>query len=231
MDIRAGSPPHQPPHQLSHQPAQRTLGRGRRSSPIHDTIAAVLPRLRWWVSRRPAMVWATVALLAGWCALVVSAEHRAARDERDRWGTPATVWVARHTIERGQSIVAEARSYPSQVVPAAAVTQSPAGAVAVDVIAAGQIVTTFDVTDAGLAGLIPAGHVAVDIPVALGDNGWAAGNRVQLFAEGLLLGTGEIVAVDAQHVTVAVPDDAAAAVAHAVHDNLVTLALSATPRR
>ena len=183
--------------------------------------------IRWWLARARWPVWAALAglaLTAGW----ITGRHVTALDgARRSWGQARPVWVATVTVEPGQPVRAERRSYPAAVVPPSAVTSLGDTPVAQHRIAAGSMLTGVDLAPAGAAALIPAGWIAV--PVADESATFRPGDSVVAFADGHLIATGVVTAVTAQHVTLAVPAPSAAGLAAASADGRDTLGLRATP--
>lgn len=112
--------------------------------------------------------------------------------ERDAWGTPATVWVARSDIGIGQPIDAEPRRVPSALRPDAAV-DDPAGAVARQVIGRGEIVVTADVArrDDELA-VVPKGWLVAPVEESP-RSGVRPGDRVSVASDGIVVADEAIV--------------------------------------
>ena len=113
------------------------------------------------------------------------------------------------------------------MVPAGAVEVAPDNTVARQRIGTGEIITDIDVAAPGPAGLIPDGWVAFAVPVTSAR--WATGDHVRVYAAGQFVATGMVVDASDSQVMVAVPVDAAPALATALQADTVTLALTPTP--
>jgi len=187
----------------------------------------VVTRVRLLLVRRPWVWWSAVGLTAVVVGIAVSGAVRRLDEQRRAWGERRTVWVASATVAPGETLLAEARTYPVAMIPAAAVTELPAAAVARQRVAAGEVVVGDDVTPAGTPGLVPRGWVAVPIPQRSAVA--RVGDAVAAFADGRRLADGVVVATGEEHVVVAVPADAAAAVAQAVPGGAVVIGLLAAP--
>lgn len=184
----------------------------------------LLARLRVELARRPWIYWLVVAALAALVALGVA--HALARVDAARraWGQQVTVWVAVADAEPGQPVVARRAVMPRAAVPARVATGDPTRAVARQRIAAGAVITTFDVVVPGPAGLIPDGWVAIAAPVTTGH--FADGDRVVVFAADRSLGDGVVVDHTDSDVMVAVPAAIAGDLAASVLAGSVVIALA-----
>ena len=186
----------------------------------------LLARLRLLLVRHPWVWWAAVVVAAVVIGVAVGGAVRRLDDERGAWGERRDVWVTTAAAAPGDPVVAERRSYPLAVVPADAVTERPTG-VAHQRLAAGEVLVAADVVATGVPGLVPPGWVGV--PVAQRASVAGVGDAVTAFADGRRLGDGIVVAADAEQVVIAVPADAAAAVAQAVPGGAVVVGLLGEP--
>ena len=179
---------------------------------------SIAARLRLGLARSPWLYWAIVAVLAGTAGLLVMRAASGVDAARQSWGETRQVFVARQAIEPGGALDASVSRHemPSPVVPADAVTDLDAEAVARQRIAAGEIVVAHDVSpSAAPQSLIPAGWLAVAVaePVA---SGATVGDAVSVATGGIVVAPdGLVVAVVGEALLVAVPADEAAQVAQA----------------
>jgi hypothetical protein len=183
----------------------------------------LLPRARTLLARHPVVWWAVVVALGVISGVSTAGALGRVDAARRSWGAGRAVWVASAAVAPGDPLVAERHVYPVAVVPASAVTSSPAGSAARERVAAGEVIVAADVDATGLAGLIPPGSVA--IAVATASPQLHPGDGVAVFANGVRLADGMVVAVSSEQVVVAVPASAAAELAVAVPTNAVVLAL------
>lgn len=154
--------------------------------PRHRGAAAY----RRLVARHPWIHWLVVVGLA-----VATAAHVLARDDRVEqaratWGDTRPVLVAERAIAPGEPLVASVRDVPVAIAPDAVVVP-PSGSDAITYTARqhlvpGDIVTTVDVVGDGPLPLLPPGWLAVPI-VESPPSGAAAGDRVQLASDGLVV--------------------------------------------
>lgn len=168
-------------------------------------------RLRWTLARHPILYW----LLVGSVGLVVTSSVRRAVDgattARDRWGTSVVAYVTAGFVERGSTVIAEARDVPLAMLPDGALVDAPPpGAVAAHDLAAGDIL---DSTDVATSGAVPATWVVLSVSTPA--PGLVAGDTVAVLGAGALLCDGTVVAVgpategDAPSIEVAMPGDCA----------------------
>lgn len=183
----------------------------------------LLPRIRSTLARHPLLWWATVGALAVLCGVLVAGAMRRVDEQRRAWGATRPVWVATAALAPGEPLEFERRDYPVAMLPSAAVTSSPVGAVAHQRVAAGEVIVAGDVSTGGLAGLIPPGSVAVAVPARASQ--FHVGDGIVAFANGERLANGQVVGVEAEQVLVAVPADAAPALTLALPAGAVVLAL------
>jgi len=187
-----------------------------------------LARVRHLLARRPWLYWLAVSSVAIACGLVAARAVAAVEDERQAWGSPRTVVVAAHDLAPGDALDGATleRAVPLPMVPPDALAAPPAGAVARQRVAAGEMLVGHDIAaTAGPQALIPPGWQAVAVaePVATGA---AVGDRVVAAGGGIVLApSGVVVAVLAEGVLVAVPSADAPAVAQAATTGELTLLL------
>jgi Flp pilus assembly protein CpaB len=187
------------------------------------------------------------ALLAVVTAWVVGTTVAGAEADRRRWGEERTVAVAVHRIAPGTVLDGgdmRFERWPAGVVPEGALDALPVGAVAIDLIVPGEAVVASRLAPDGLRGLtalLPPGWRAFAVPSGPGALRLERGDLVDVLATlepAAAGGTGdeptvlvaesaEVLAVDEQSVTVAVPADAAGDMAFALASATVTLALRA----
>jgi Flp pilus assembly protein CpaB len=186
-----------------------------------------------------------VLVLVG--ASVLQRTAATAIDARHRWGQERTVVVARHRIAMGEVIDSDAittESWPTALVPAGAIEQSPVGLTVVAAIEPGEAVLQARIAPDGLHGiaaLVPPGWRAMAVPVGPVVVALTVGDRVDLIAgfdaasasadQAPAFAVAEnaiVVAVDEQRVTVAVREEDATRVAFAIVAGTVVPALRAT---
>jgi Flp pilus assembly protein CpaB len=197
--------------------------------------------------RRRSIHWLLAVLLAVVTAWTVSATVAGAEAARRRWGEERTVVVATRSLEPGTVIApgdVRQERWPSGVVPEGALDTLPVGLVATDPIVPGEAVVASRLAPDGLHGLaalLPAGWRAFAVPSGPGALRVEQGDVVDVLATlepaaaggtgdeptVLLAGAAEVLAVDEQSVTIAVPADAADDMAFALASATITLALRA----
>ena len=183
--------------------------------------------VRLMVARHPGIYWLTVGVVAAAVALGAARAVEGVDAARRSWGRQQTVWVASAPIEPGKPMLAAPRPMPSAVVPADAVVADPGGALARQRVGPGEIITNADINARGTAGLVPEGWVAFALPPAVGQFG--VGDHLNVYAAGQLAAAGLVVGDTDAALMVAVPADAAAAIATALLGDAVTLALTPGP--
>ncbi len=183
-----------------------------------------MTRVRWVFARRPMLWWALIAVLAAAAAGITVQAVRRVEVQRRTWGATQQVWVVVADTAPGAALATQARSYPTAMVPAAAVRKSPGVVTARHALGAGEIVVAGDVTAAGTAGLMAAGSVAVAVPIRPSPH-LTVGAAVAAFANGARLADGTVVAVDDGQVVIAVPAADAAALTLAVPGGTVVVGL------
>ena len=200
---------------------------GRIASPVRRR----LPRraLPWWA--------ATLALALA-TGLVADGLLQRATDAEARWGTTRTVLVATSALAPGDALAGRTvpRRLPALAVPEEAVARAGAGAVAVDVIGAGEVVTEARVGGpgaAGLAGRLPPGTRAVLVPLEVPGLPVRVGDHVDLLGvtspDAPVARAATVVEVRADALVVAVAPTAAVALAAALGQGpLVPALVSAT---
>ena len=117
--------------------------------------------------------------------LVADGLLQRATDAEARWGTTRIVLVATSALAPGDTLAGRtvARRLPALAVPEGAVARAGAGAVAVDAIGAGEVVTEARVGGpgaAGLAGRLPPGTRAVLVPLEVPGLPVRVGDHVDL---------------------------------------------------
>ncbi len=185
-------------------------------------VSRVLPRLplpplpirragrnaRRLIARRPWVYWLAIGGLASWAYAVAGAHTGAADRARDEWGATTPVLVATSDIASGDTLAGAVttRDWPAALAPPGALGELPDDAVARQRVAAGDIVSTVDVTAAGALALVPAGWLAVPVTESP-RSGATAGDRVQVASEGVVIAADARVVgmVDADVTLVAVP--------------------------
>jgi hypothetical protein len=179
------------------------------------------------VARHPWIYWLAVVVMVGVIALGAAKAMAGVDAARRSWGTQQTVWVATAAVEQGQPITATARDVPAAVVPAGAVAESPDGASARQRVGPGEIVTDSDVTARGSAGLIPDEWVA--FAVASSVEHFATGDHLMVYSGDQLVSAGVVVDTGDSELMVAIPAEAASAMAAALLADTVTLGITPGP--
>ena len=187
----------------------------------------LLARVRLMVARHPWTYWVAIAALSGALALGVARAMAGVDAARRSWGDQETVWIASAAIEPGQPIVAARSDVPRAVVPAGAIDGRPIDVVARQHIGPGEIITNADIAIAGPAGLIPDGWVAFAVPATV--EHFAIGDHLEVYTAEQLVGAGLVVDRGESELMVAIPADAAPAMATALLADAVTLGLSPGP--
>lgn len=168
------------------------------------------------LAAKPWLYWCGISLLTAAIAATVLERIDRIDAARAAWGTTAPVLVADRQTEPGDPITGDVRRWPAAMVPATAVAPAEAlGLVAHQRIAPGEVVTTTDVVAAGPLALAPARWLVVPV-VESPVSGAAAGDRVQLASDGLVIAPEAVVVGAHDDVTlVAVPGSDAATLAAA----------------
>jgi Flp pilus assembly protein CpaB len=193
------------------------------------------------VARHPLVHWLAVAAAAAITASFILDRTAAADGARQRWGTDRTVVVATVDLVPGQVVGAgdtRTEAWPLALLPDDALRSLPSGAVVAEPIGAGEPLVRRRIGRAGVgpvAALLPAGSRGVHIPVGDAPPRVVPGDRVDLVAGGLALdGTivasaALVVAVDERSVVVAVDAAELPAVAGALVNSTVVLAIGGDP--
>jgi SAF domain-containing protein len=187
----------------------------------------VLARVRLVVARHPWTYWLVVALVAGAAGFGVMGAMARVDAARRSWGDSTTVWVASIPIEPGEPINADRREVPRAVVPDAAIGEPPSGAVARQRIGPGEIITDSDIAAGGRASLVPAGWVAFAVPASV--EHFATGDHLNVYSGNQLVASGLVVDHGESELMVAIPAEAAPALATALLTDAVTLGLTSGP--
>ncbi len=170
---------------------------------------------RSWLVRHRRLVWLAAALAAAGAAWgVADAVTSLERAER-RWGEAVTVWVSTRDLVPGDTIEAAPRAHPRAMVPSSALGRDPTGLIALQHVAADEVVTAADVGRSGLE-LLPAGWRGVAVSTDSPAITVVPGQRVEVVGAGQVLAADAVVIGTADAiVTVGVPRDVAALVADA----------------
>ena len=195
--------------------------------------------------RRPIVWWALVALAAITTGVSVQQQYARAVEQQLAWGSQARVVVATADIDVGESIASatELRVWPSAVVPDGALTDISVDDVARVRLVTGELILAERVSSGatgGLVDLLPAGTVAVGVPIGSGTPPLSVGDRVDLLATfnrrtdqptdepdtTKVAERAVVVDVTSDVVTVAIDSDRAAATASALSRAAVTIALT-----
>lgn len=188
----------------------------------------VVARVRHVLARRPWLYWLAVLLVAAVAATVAAGAGAAVDDARRAWGETRTVVVARVDLAPGDPLAGATttRSVPVPLIPTSAAGEVPAGAVARQRVAAGEIVVAVDVAASGSPqAMIPTGWSAVAVAEAV-PTGALVGDRVAAVADGVVLvADGLVIGRAGDAVLVAVPEDDAPALAAASAAGVAALVL------
>ncbi len=186
-----------------------------------------LARIRLTVARHPWVYWLVISAVAGVVALGAARAMAGVDAARRSWGEQEAVWVASTAIEPGQPIHADRRQVPRALAPPSAVVVAPVEAVARQHISPGEIITEVDLASRGASGLIPDGWLAFAVPAAVAH--FAAGDHLRVYSGDQFLAAGVVVDRGESELMVAVPIEAAPAMATALLANTVTIALTPGP--
>ena len=185
----------------------------------------LVARTRHIIARHPLLYWLAVAGVAAVLAALVAGAVADVDAQRRSWGTTRQVWVALADHQRGDPVHAEQREVPAAMAPAAAATADPAGRIARQAVAAGEVITDADIVGEGVLALVPSGAVALSIANAGGAE-FRVGDPVVVFESGRRLAAGDVVAVLDDSVMVAVSGSSAAAVSQAALDGTAVVGLA-----
>jgi hypothetical protein len=184
----------------------------------------LLARVRLTMARHPSIYWLVIAVVAGTVAIGTARALAGVDAQRRSWGQQATVWVASAAIEPGQPIHSDRRQVPRALVPPGAVEVAPDDVVARQRIGSGEIINEVDVATPGPAGLIPDGWAAFAVPAPV--EHLTGGDHVRVYAVDQFVAVGVVVEVSDSESMVAIPVEAAPAMATALLADTVTIALT-----
>ncbi len=178
-----------------------------------------LAHVRSFVARHRALYWSSVVCLMLVVGLTLLTQSRGVVQARAAWGTSVDVWVSRADTLPGQPITAQQRAMPAAMVPGSAVTAAPpAGSIARQHVADGEIVVAADI-GVGRLPLLPAGWRAVAIAADDTTIALAVGDHVDVVAGGNVVSAdGVVVDVQPGAVTIGVVAAGAPVVAAAALD-------------
>jgi hypothetical protein len=202
----------------------------RRASPerchfISEAAMLLIARARVAIARHPLLYWIAIVCCAVVAGLVAASAVHGVETQRQSWGSTRSVWVATSTHRAGDPLQVSLHEVPAAVVPDAVVQADPSQRPARQAIAAGEVITEFDVAGEGVLALVPDDAVALAVATATGAV-FQLGDPVVVFETGQLLAAGTIVAVADEAVMVAVPRTAAGAVGRAALDGTAVIGLS-----
>lgn len=186
-----------------------------------------IARLRQLFVRSPWVYWALIGGLAALAGVTTTRAMAGIDDARDAWGDTSAVLVATADVSPGTPLadVVALRTLPNALVPDSALTSIEVGATARQHVGAGEIVVDADVVaDSSPRSLIPAGWLAVAVTERV-PSGAHIGDDVIVVSQGVVLAGVATVVADGERLLVAVPDDEAAAVAHAAQTGDVAVLL------
>ena len=188
--------------------------------------------------RHPRAPQAAILVLAVVTALTVHAVLNAANAARRRWGQAAAVLVATHRLEPGSTLTADdvaLRRLPPAAVPDGALSALPYDAATSAPVERGEVLVRDRLIDHGR---VPAGTKAIAVALGEARPRLRVGDRVDLIATFDQGQPATIVATDVLVVdvgdavaTFAVPSANEQAVASAVRQSQIVVAISATPSR
>jgi hypothetical protein len=185
-------------------------------------------RLRVVLARSPWLYWTIVAGLAACAGLLVMRAADSAAAARDEWGETQRVLVAARDVAPGDAVAAaaEIRTLPTAMVPAGALGDVDAAAVARQRIAVGEVIVAHDVSPASAPqSLIPDGWLAAAIAEPV-PSGARIGDRVAVATGGVVVAErGVVVGRVGEALVVAVPAGEAPQVAHAASTSDVAVLL------
>lgn len=203
--------------------------------------AGPLRRVRLFVARRPIVYWMLVVAAAALTAAFIVDRTAAADGAREQWGERRPVVVATADLVPGQVLGdgdTTIAAWPVALLPDDTLASVPAGAVVAQPIGAGEPVRRRRIgrTGAGpVAALLPIGTRGVTVAVGDAPPPVSPGDRVDLVTAGLasngslVAADALVVAVDERSVVVAVRVAELPAVATALVDGTVVVAISGDP--
>ncbi|MEI7593200.1 MAG: SAF domain-containing protein [Actinomycetes bacterium] len=210
----------------------------------HLALGAAIP---WW-HRTPHRIgrWLLAAGLALAAAAIVASTANDAATTVAALGTTRSVRVARHDLDIGDVIGRddfEFREWPVGDLPHDVAELDPVGQVVVATIVAGEIISSRRLGPhgiSGLAALVPDGFRAIAIPIEGTGTQVRVGDRVDMFnpksdtdalanrrssAAGLVAANARVIGEADTSIVVAVSDTEAAAVATALGQGMVVVAI------
>ena len=194
----------------------------------------LFPRLRLLLARRPWMYWSAVGVLAIFIGASAASALAGVDTQRRSWGQTAQVVVANAPITPGIALgpLVRTTAMPLAMVPASALDALPPSAIAVQRIAAGEIVVAGDIAvTTGPAALLPVGWLAITVETSV-TGLFQLGDHLVVFAFGQVVAdSAVVVSVGENLVMIGVASDVAPRVADAANQHLAILALSASPPR
>jgi Flp pilus assembly protein CpaB len=188
--------------------------------------------------RRPILFWAFSALVATTCAVVVGGLTARAEQAAARYGGLQPVAIVQHPVAVGDELGDDdvrVERVPRAFVPAGAMTDVPEGRTVLAPLVPGEVLVADRVAPEGLRGvaaLLPEDSLAMAVPSGAAALRVAVGDVVDVLATAgdgstrVVAGEALVVDVSDQTVTVAVGERAATAVATALTQATVTLALT-----
>lgn len=181
-------------------------------------------RVRVFLARHRWIYWFVVISLACAVGLTVHAELRKVDAARAAWGKTASVLVADDDRAAGDAPSFQRRDLPEALLPAAALRSLPTGATLRQRVAAGEVLTSIDITTvAGPIGGATTDSVVVGIidPLA---RGAVVGSSVRISSEGIVLAeSGRVVSLADEIVFVAVDSTDAPMIAAAAQSGLASI--------
>jgi Flp pilus assembly protein CpaB len=197
-------------------------------------------RVRLESARRPWVRWAVVAACALTVGAMVQAHSGRLDAARQAWGERQSVLVTRHALARGEQVGpddVQAVELPVAALPRGTLTDLPRDAIAVDAMAAGEVVSVTHVRRRG-GGDLPPGTSGIAVPVVEGGLQLTVGQQVDVVRATDPLDGGDVgvaavlarralvVDVSPSTILVAVTTSAAPAAAAAAARGAVVLILS-----
>lgn len=185
-----------------------------------------LAHVRSFVARHRAVYWSFVVCLMLVVGVTVSTQSRGVVRAREAWGRSIDVWVSRTDTLPGQAINTQRMAMPAAMVPGSAVTAAPpAGSVARQHVADGEIVVSTDI-GTGRLPLLPDGWRAVAIAADDTTIALAVGDHVDIVAGGSVVSAdGVVVEVQPGAATIGVIEASAPVVAAAALDRTAVVVI------
>jgi hypothetical protein len=187
--------------------------------PTHISV-----QCRVFVARHRWISWLVIFSLAGAVGLAVHTELRKIDAARAAWGETVSVLVTDDDHAAGDLASVERRDLPAALVPASALRSLAVGATLRQRVAAGEILTSTDITAiAGPAAGATTDSVVVGVidPLA---RGAVVGSSVRIASEGIVLAeSGEVVSLADEIIFVAVDSADAPMIAAAAQAGLASI--------